>query len=456
MYRFIPRATRALAASLVTLAAATAAQPAAAATLVTAFDVSPNPSFKEYAVAPVGAWLGNDQFVAVWMRLGPGSTEQDGRYDLMLRRFAADGTPLMDELRIGSTHLSWSRDDVAVRVIDDGHFLVVWPDADPHYDVVEAFGGLDFDLYGQVFGFDGVPTSLRFPVDTVFAGRQIYPVILPLPNSRFAVVHAAQRNGLNDGRDLFAQRFGIDGKPLGAMVRVNAVSTGQQTRPAGDCDPRGRCLVAWGSFSDYDYLVPGQLKGQFFDALLTPVGSEFTIAAEEAGNFSFPRVAMDALGRAAVTWQTGNPATDLRLSLYRADHTVVKAGVVLTAVPDSFAQVVRRASGEIAMAWSEVVNGHSRVYLRDLTAAGGGVSKIKLADALESAEYLKTSNVMVNGNGRAVVFWRTYPVAADDFNAFMRGAIVDGVGVAPVAPGAPDTEPRAASVPTPARSPLVP
>jgi hypothetical protein len=424
------RASRARGVAVLAVAAlALAWNPAQSASLsVPSFDISQNPLFKFWVVRPKVDWINDDEFIAVWMQLSPGSTEEDGRWDVMMRRFNAAGIPLTDAIRIANAHQTWSLDDVVVRAVSEQHFVVVWPESDTRT-------GAGFDLYGQVFTTEGSAASLRFAINKTFDDHQAFPSILPLRDDRFMVVWRSS-DAMSDGSDIYAQRFRMDGTRLGTEVRINSVTTGDQSRPWGDCDSRGRCLVAWHSAEALDGSTSVRVQGQYLNHNAVFIGTEFTIAPAEVSSVPlgslFPLVAMDGDGNATVSWADGNPLQVLRFRRYRPDGSIRNDTRSLSTSPGSFAYPVADANGSYGLAWSDtVVDGRSRVLFRDYGVTGPAISTIVIANVPTADARLRVSGAAVSPAGKVAVVWHEFPSDSQVFDSWLRGAVLEGFGLAP-------------------------
>jgi len=407
------------------------APPAGAASLSAAsFELSATPKNKAFHQEPKAAWISNDQFVVAWAQLSPGSSEADPRWDVMVRRFGANGAPLSPEQRLTNSHGLFAFDkSLTVRRIDDSRYVVAWIDNGPEF-------GTGYDLYAQVFNVDGSASSLRFPINAPFAGNQVHLDILPGASGQFIALYRSA-SSLTDGNDIYAQRFGLDGAPVGTSVRINAVTTGFQSRPAGSCNASGQCLIAWSSSASQDGSTAFEIKGQYLDVNLTPIGSEVLLAAAPAGeSLNFPAVAIDSAQNTVVAWGStpvaGGEVTGLRFSRFRPNRTLKNSGSITAAniVPDSLPYAVARASGEIGFAWSagNSANTRSQLFVRDFVSSGAVASTVKVADVQSATTTLTASSLAVSPTGLAVVLWTESPVATSNIDTVFRGAVLQGFG----------------------------
>lgn len=101
------------------------------------------------------------------------------------------------------------------------------------------------------------------------------------------------------GLDLFAQGFGPGLAPAGLAVPVAQSRAGDQSAPALVALPGGGWLVAWEG-------PDGQGRGvraRRLDVALAPVGDEFALSLDLAGDQRAPALALLASGRVAAAWE---------------------------------------------------------------------------------------------------------------------------------------------------------
>lgn len=137
-------------------------------------------------------------FVVVWPRF----TEDDG-YQVLARRFAADGTPSADALRVdtGATGTPGTPTNAGalgttVAMTGDGSFAVVWSEGGTSYE-----GNTDGDgqgVFGRLYDADATPQGPESVVNTYTTGAQQAPSVVF--SSDQSLVVAWQSEG-QDGSD---------------------------------------------------------------------------------------------------------------------------------------------------------------------------------------------------------------------------------------------------------------
>ena len=239
------------------------------------------------------------------------------------RRFDAAGAPRGTEFVVHASPAAASAP--AVLSAASGAFTVVWYSA--------ANGGT---LVARRYDAAGAALGAEFRVDTTGA---VQARAAAAADAAGDFVAAWTRiGGDGDGPGIFAQRFDAGGNPLGGEFRVNAYTTGDQSRAAVAVDGAGNFVVVWRSApagSD-----PAVIAGQRFDRDGIPVGAEFQVSS--AGRHDSPSVAASPTGEFLVVWADNTHArVKIRARRYdaagvpgpeRPVHTTAISGVGDTAV----------------------------------------------------------------------------------------------------------------------------
>lgn len=362
---------------------------------------------KHYAVGARIVWLDSERSQPVWMQLAPGSSDADPRWDIMVGFLS----------RLTSSNISFSLDDIAIQRVDSTHIAIAWPDYDKR--------GLNYDLYAQVFDLDFKPTSPRFSVTAGNAGSQVYPVLLPNVEGRFTAVYRGTSDTA-DSPDIYAQRFTVTGKPVGSeVVRVNSTAAGFQSRPAGACNAKGRCLVSWGS-SDASGQPPYSVLGQYLNNDLTLLDGEFVVSAATSLSKSFPSVAMNAAGDATVAWsetQLDGTFVEIKFQRYKPNRTASGNVVSVTTAPTSLAHALINDAGKTSIAYSEINGKRARVQLREWSDTG---TTLTLADTDKNLVIVEATGAALSPAGQAIVTWRDPPVSDSEPTMHLYSSLIGG------------------------------
>ncbi len=194
---------------------------------------------------------GDGDFVIVWESDGAGMAMARS---ILAQRFASDGSAAGGEFRVSVSTLL-DNSEPAVAVAEDGEFVVVW--VGPGY-----LPGSDM-LWGKRFASDGSQLDF-FQVNVGTIGDLENPSLsIDADGSLFAVWSDGDSNGTDtDGWSIQGRYFAPSGTAVGSDFQVNAVTSGDQRRPAVAGD-NGRFVVVWdGPGVDGDGLsVEGQRYG---------------------------------------------------------------------------------------------------------------------------------------------------------------------------------------------------
>lgn len=163
--------------------------------------------------------------------------------------------------------------------------------------VWESLGS--YDIFGQRYGAAGEPLGREFRVNTTTAGEQAYPAIA-MSQAGDSVVTWQDRGG-REGWRVYAQRFDSGGEPIGEELRVSTSAFPVQGMPAVAMDDDGDFVVAW-IIRHQDGSEYG-VYAQRYAASGQRLGGEFRVNVTTGGTQWYPDVAMDADGEFVVTWQ---------------------------------------------------------------------------------------------------------------------------------------------------------
>ena len=123
-------------------------------------------------------------------------------YGIMGQRFAADGTPLGNELKINSDYKNYNQYEPSVTTLANDKFVETWRDD----------GGSSGDVRGQMFNADGSEFNSEFLVNSYTDSTQKNPSVASLTDGGFIVSwESSGQDG--DSYGIYAQRYGANGQP---------------------------------------------------------------------------------------------------------------------------------------------------------------------------------------------------------------------------------------------------
>ncbi len=178
-----------------------------------------------------------------------------------------------------------------------GDFVVAWQSYN------QAGPGSEYDIYAQRYGSDGAPLGSAFLVNTYTSREQQHPAVAMDAAGDFVVAwESFDQAGSVSDFDIYAQRYGSDGAPLGSAFLVNTYTSGNQEYPAVAMDAAGDFVVAWDSYGQVANNY-SDVYAQRYSASGAALGSNFpvpgltpTVSSATRIKGSAPSVALDAVG----------------------------------------------------------------------------------------------------------------------------------------------------------------
>ena len=273
---------------------------------------------------PRVAMAGDGSFVVIWFVEDVITAEGE----LYARRYAANDAALSDAVVV-TDPLSRPVAFHGVATAGDGRFVVVWPGNDrPNGD------GLPRPAFARLFDAAAVPQGPPFVVSTSQPGLKdvAWPQVAMSSAADFVVTWETETVDSTLTNVLLGRRFDANGSPIGDTFSVAAESptTGLPSGHEIAMSATGQFVVVYtrGALPEEPFLVSTGVYGRRFDAAAEPLGGEFRVSS--VGNARFRgRVALDlnAAGDFAVTWreteEAGQLQSYLHTRLYRASGSPV-------------------------------------------------------------------------------------------------------------------------------------
>ena len=237
--------------------------------------------------------LGN--FVVVWESYG--SLGNDSNYNsIQGQLYDSDGDPVGGEFQVNSYTTSYQK-DAAVTADGQGNFIVVWHSENQF-------------IKSQLYDDSGAAVGGEFRIDS--AGYGSRPEVAADSLGNFTVAWQAEEAGGVDmsDRSIEAQRFDVNGNPVGSQFQVNTYTTDDQTDTGVAMDPEGNFVVVWKSEgSDTSYYR--SIQAQYYDSAGNSVGDQFQVNTYTTYFHHAPFATMDGQGNFIVVWDSeGSPGND--------------------------------------------------------------------------------------------------------------------------------------------------
>jgi hypothetical protein len=282
--------------------------------------------------------------------------------------------------------------DVAMN--DRGHFTAVWSD---------SRDGLD--IMARMFYANGAPKGPSFRVNDVTDNNQLSPSVTMDTTGNFAVTWTDFRSS---HADIYLQRYGADGTPVGGNVRVSTAEPYSRGSSEVFLFNDGRAVVAW---QDAWNLGVNDVYLQRFDAAGNPSGGNVEVSthAGQETDAKYPAVAGRENGDFLVCWQFIHAPgiNDVYGRLYDASGGTLKDVFVVNETDGGYNHVRPDAAanpkGGWGVAWDTNREGTRDIRARSL-AANGDVSGAS-ARVSDTAGEQKDARVAIDGRGIALFVW---------------------------------------------------
>jgi hypothetical protein len=333
-----------------------------------------------------------------------GTENSDTRIRAQL--FDADGNPVGEQILIDADTTT-NPEGPVVTVLSDGSVVVSWIQVD----------GSAYGVNARVISSDGEAVTDVLQVNTTTLGNQSMPSVTALDNGGFVVTFqsgsASSSTTIHDDGSqagIRAQIYDAEGNPVGEEFLVNEVTAGAQTDPSVTA-VEGGFVVVYGS-NDAD--GTSGLRARLFTDDGTPLGGEFEVTGDTAGEAIVPEVVARPEGGFLVVWQTlADPdlgTTTLMARLFDADGNptgdavdigglegVYHESVSLVALPEGGYVVVYNAYDSD---WAS-----AKVYGQLLDADGNPVGGTVVIAESDGA-YLTQAKAHLAADGSLVVSWQ--------------------------------------------------
>src|SRR5688572_25786849 len=110
--------------------------------------------------------------------------------------------------------------------------------------------------------------------------------------------------------EAFVRAFAADGQPLGHDIPLRTPPSGNHDAPAVAATADGGFVVAWQAHGDVPGIAGNGITARRFNAAAQPVGPEFRVNSDAAGDQVLPAVAGLADNGFVVAWQSKKTEPD--------------------------------------------------------------------------------------------------------------------------------------------------
>lgn len=344
---------------------------------------------------PAVAMNAGGEFVVAWR-----SHINDGRGGgVYARRYAANGQPAGDELKVNVTDVDLDDWTPAVAMNASGGFVVAW---------VAAREG-DSDIMARMFDSQGSALTGELPVSLSPGSAQSSPAISMNSSGSFVVVWSGWYGDAVKGMSyVFARVFNPDGSPAMDEFRVNGHT--QEIWPDVAMDDSGRFVVTWIRMGDTFNRPYGEvIEYRRFEADGTAISGVVDVTGDLNSRWYGPAVAADRTGGFVITWAVGPFPYDIVAQGFDAGGTAATQPHRINTTlqgNQGHPAIATNGEGNFLIAWDNQCTDGKRcgVSARQCTSSGEPAGQeVVLSDLQEQRQWY--ARVAMAGDGRYVIVW---------------------------------------------------
>lgn len=345
--------------------------------------------------SPAVAMDATGDFVVAWTAY----IDSTNGYDVYAQRYQADGTPIGSEFQVNSL-TTGIQGIPSVAMAPDGKFVIAW------LSNTGDSGG--YNIYAKQYNALGLPTSGDIQAHVNLTGSQTDPAVAMADDGSFAVTWT-HYNGTDF--DVRGSLFNSSGGSVQDDFLINTITTADQQASTVAMDPTGNFVVAWQGYGDQQ---GDGIFAQRFDSSGTPLGSEFQVNEEGAGNQSNPSIAMDATGDFVVAFESPNAE---QIAFRRFDSNGVAQTTIDTVVQQApnlgLPAVAMEDDGDFVVTWVEAIT--YDVFAQKYNAAGLMDPASENMQVNTTPGNTVTTAIAADANGDYVIAWHSYEVDGSGF-----------------------------------------
>ena len=269
----------------------------------------------EQAVTSVAA-LSDGRFVVTWR--SHDRTEDTAGYGIRARIFDANGSEVVSEFQVNSTHTG-SQLNPHVVSLSNGQFVVAWHSNDRTEDAS------DYGIRARVFNADGSEAVSEFQVNSALIHNQLEPTITALDNGQFAISwFSSDRTEDTSSYGIRMSIFNADGSQAVSEFQVNELTFHDQFYPSIAALSNGQIVVTWQSFDGTEDASNSGIRARIFNPDGTEAVGDFLVNEVTIGYQQRPNVTALDNGQFVISWHSIDQTEDpdgygIRARIFNAD-----------------------------------------------------------------------------------------------------------------------------------------
>ncbi len=218
---------------------------------------------------------------------------QDGSgYDIYVQLFKFDGSKTGDEFQV-NTNTNYSRGTKNIEQLSDKIFVICWE--------CESQDGSRFSVYAKLINIDGNKTGDEFRVTNYANSYKGGCDIAALSDSSFVICCESYEEDISD-YSIYVQIYNTDGSNVDDEFQVNAYTTGNQLYPEILLLSNGSFVICWSS-NDW-YGAGSEIYAQLFTSNGNKVGTEFQVNTCTDNNKLGPDLVSLSNGGFVICWSS--------------------------------------------------------------------------------------------------------------------------------------------------------
>lgn len=177
--------------------------------------------------------------------------------DVFAQWLYSDGNPIIKPITINDDKSICSRYRPKVQIFNDNSFIIVWED--------ERHGFLEFKIYAKIYFLYNLEFDKEFRVDTIVSYANCSNPCITIDDNGFFVI--AWIDWREERYNVYAQKYTIEGQPIGSNFRVGNDSTNiilsnnAFSHTSIACDEHSNYVIAW---HDYKNEINADLHAKLF------------------------------------------------------------------------------------------------------------------------------------------------------------------------------------------------
>lgn len=278
------------------------------------------------------------------------------------------------------------------------------------------------DVFGQRFGSTGLPVGGEFQINAYTTGTQHEVSVAAAATGDFVVVWSSYRN--YGSFDVFGRRYASDGASIGDEFQINSETTeGNRQEPAVTMADNGDFVVVW---TDENTEDSSRIFGRRFVSDGTPLGPEFQVNTDTTGAQYQAAAASDPSGGFVVVWLTDSEKAfpgRVRGQRFAADGTSLGSELHISGAAtedETEPAVAMDAGGNFVVVWGE----YSNIFGQRVDSAGSLSGNPFQIDPT-GGDPATSPRISMSLSGDFVVVWGAL---TDELHAEVKGQLFDRLG----------------------------